>query len=387
MSGPKRAGRRGWALSAAAVTLVGAGVAAIAVASRPSPVVRDSGPGVEAPVVATAAVRWDDGYEVTRSFVGRVEARQESEIGFEIGGLVSSVAVEEGGSVRSGDVVATLDDARLRARRAELAASQRQAIAEEELAELRLRRVSEARERGAVNPFEWEDADRELAAARARRAAADAAIATIDVDLEKTVLVAPFDAVVARRSVDAGRVIGAGAPVALLLERARPEARIGVGGPALDSIAVGDRFGVAIRDRVVPGEVVGVLPTRDAAARGVDVVIGLDAELDGIRRGDLARIDVARPVEDRGFWAPLESLTEGVRGLWSVLALEAEGDGWRLRRAEVEALHFEAGRVYVRGALDEGALFVSGGLHRVAPGTAVRVEGGLAAAGVAGAAP
>jgi hypothetical protein len=54
---------------------------------------------------------------VARSFVGRVEARQESDLGFEIDGMVVGVEVEEGDIVEVGGVIATLGSERLRARR------------------------------------------------------------------------------------------------------------------------------------------------------------------------------------------------------------------------------------------------------------------------------
>lgn len=364
-------------VSTGVVVCVAASVVAFGLVNRSPPPARDAGPGIEPLLVARAEVAWRPGYTVARAFVGRVEARQESEIGFEISGRVVSVAVEEGQVVAAGDLVATLDTARLEARRAELVAARDRARADRELAELTLLRVTEARELSAASAQEWDDADKTLLAAQAQLSSAEAAITSVDVDIGKAVIRSPFHAVVARRHVDTGQVIDAGAPVVRLLERAHPEVRVGVGGAAVDAIEPGQRFGVRIRDRVVDGVVTSVLPTRDRAGRAVDVVIALDAELDGIRSGDLARVSIDRPVEARGFWVPMQALTEGTRGLWAVYTLEprpGQAGGATVRRTNVEVLHAETDRVFARGPLEDGQAFVRSGLHRVAPGMLVRVE-------------
>lgn len=341
-------------------------------AARSREVERAEGPGVLPLVVPTASVTWKDHYTVTRSFVGRVEARQDSALGFEISGMVEAVLVEEGEVVASGDVVARLDSARLRARRAELAAEVEQARSDAELAQLTLDRLTEAREREAASIQEWDEADKARDAALARQRRAEAALDSIDVDLDKTVIRAPFDAFVAERSIDTGRVIDAGTPVVRLLERDRPEVRFGLGGSAIDAVFLGQEFSMRIRDREVRGVVTRLLPTRDRASRSVDVIVELDAELDGIRAGDLARIDIERQVDERGFWAPIRALTEGVRGLWTIYVL-SEDKSPTLLRADVEILHTQLDRVFVRGALRDGDRFVGDGLHRVAPGMRVRV--------------
>lgn len=368
----KRARTGGTVLVVLAVLI---GASAFGWFARSDEPVRTAGPGVEPLAVPWSAVAWEPGYTVTRSFVGRVEARQSTDAGFEVPGMIAGIDVEEGDAVASGAVIATLDDRRLRARRDELVADRDRARAQLELARLTLGRVARAHEREAATQNEKDEAEKAVDTAAAELARADAAVVSIDVDLDKTAIRSPFDAVVARRYVDTGRVVDAGTPVVHLLERPAPEVRIGVGGDAIDAIAVGQRFGVVIRDRSVPGEVTAILPTRDRVGRGVDVVLTLDAELDGIRQGDLARVRVERPIQDRGFWVPTQALTEGVRGLWSVYLIEeVENQSGRpvIRRADVEVLHTDTDRAYVRGALDDGERYVTGGLHRLAPGMTVR---------------
>lgn len=363
------------------VTLASLGALALLVAgfgwavrstAKPSP----PGPGQEPPVVATRPVMIETGYTVTRRYVGRIEARQETEMGFELGGLVAGVAVDEGDPVAAGAALAELDTQRLEARRAELVAALGQAIARRDLAALILDRTETAFSGRAANQREFDEARKELEAAAASVTAAEAAVASIDTDIGKAVIRSPFAAVVSERHVDAGRVVSAGMPIVTLLDVASPRARIGVSATSVDDFGPGRSVTVDVGGGVYAGEVEAVLPTRDASARDVDVLIALDVRLNGLRQGDLVRLWVERQVEASGFWVPTSALTEGVRGLWSVYVLRpadqaspAEAD---LLQAEVEVLHTEADRVFVRGALREGDRFVSDGLHRVALGMRVR---------------
>jgi multidrug resistance efflux pump len=70
--------------------------------------------------VNTKAAERRHGYEVQRTFVGRVEAARASELGFELGGLIEAILVDEGEEVSAGQEIARLDTERLLARREEL---------------------------------------------------------------------------------------------------------------------------------------------------------------------------------------------------------------------------------------------------------------------------
>lgn len=325
--------------------------------------------------VELASVEPRDGYEETRQYVGRVEARQESDIGFEIPGAISRVLADEGDSVAAGEPVAELDDERLRSRRAELAARLERAEADRTLARMTYERVRRASGLNAASGQELDEAEQGLARAEAARREASAALRSIDVDLGKTRLRSPFDAVIARRYLDAGRVVNPGEPVLMLLERSTPEARIGLAGDAAEAVGPGDEVSVRIRGRGVTGRVRRLLPIRDTNTRAVDAIIELDASLDGIRRGDLARLAVPRRVERPGFWVPLGALVEGERGLWSIYRYapsDDEGAGWgRAVRTPVELLSVRDDRAYVRGPVSVGDRFIRGGLQRLSPGMEV----------------
>jgi RND family efflux transporter MFP subunit len=361
-------------VSAACLLAVVAVVAAFALLARAQPPATSGGPGVEPLVVATQPVTWETGYTIERRFVGRVEAQKATDLGFEIAGKVTRVLVEEGDTIALGDAIASLDTERLFAERAELVALRNQAQADFDLAKTTRQRTLDKADRGATTPQELDNVEQAYRAATASLARAKASLDTIDVQLRKSEIVSPYDAVVSKRYVDEGGIVAAGTPVVRLLQRRDPEVRVGIAGDAIDRVEVGQSMTVRIRDREVEGTVSAILPTRASRARLVDVIVRLDAELNGIREGDLARVAITRDIDEAGFWVPVQALTESFRGLWSLYRVETDAKGQRvLKQADVEVLYTLGDRAYIRGALEAGDRYVAEGLHRVSPGMRVRV--------------
>jgi len=332
--------------------------------------------------VRAAPVKRVGSYTVTRTFVGEVRPRRSTMLGFELGGMVDDLGADDGDVAERGRVIATLDTERLRARRGELESAREEALALLDLAEATERRTVESYEREAANEQELDEARFTRAARAAALRRIDDQIRTIDVDIEKSSLRSPFDAVVARRMVDEGSVVSAGEPVFELLEVDAPEARIGVAGESIDALSVGDARRVRIRGRTYDAEVLSLLPTRERRTRAIECVLRLDARLDGIRRGDLASLDIERTIEQEGFWLPMSAVTESSRGLWAcfvAIPLETpDGEAThRVDRREVEVLHTEEDRVFAAGGVRDAERVIIEGPNRVVPGQRVAIrEGG-----------
>lgn len=316
------------------------------------------------------------GYTVVREFAGRIEARRSSTVGFELGGQLASLKVDEGDSVNTGDLVARLDTERLAAQRRELVAVRDQTQADLDLAQSTHERVREARELDAVSSQEDDEA---LTAVRARKAAlarAEAAIDRLDVELEKSRLSAPYNALVAQRMVDEGQVLTAGQPVLELLERTSPEARVGVAGGSIDALVVDQSYGLQVEGKAHRGSLRAVLPVRRAGTRSVEAVFTLDTSLGhgSLLQGDLVRLELEQSLETPGYWLPMGALTESSRGLWAAFVVTGDApDTGQLERRELEILHQETDRVYVRGTLEDGDRYVVEGLQRLVPGQRVTI--------------
>lgn len=322
--------------------------------------------------VMTLVTQAQTGYEITDRFVGRLEPAQHANLSFERGGLVTDVLVEEGTKVGKGDLIAELDTALLAAERDRLLGQRKQILAQLELARLTTERQKTLQQRGHASSQQLDEARLAGRALEGQLIGVDAAIRRIEIDIEKAKILAPFAGTIGARMIDNGAVIDAGAPVVSLLETDRPQARIGVSPTVAQTLEPGRTVALYANDAEITGEIVTVRPDLSTATRTTSVLIDVLGNTP-VKFGDTIELHVSRKIPGDGFWVPTAALSEGARGLWTVLTVKdsAAQDGLVVGQEAVEILHIEGARVYVRGTLEIGQRIIAAGRNRVIPGQMV----------------
>ncbi len=331
--------------------------------------------------VEVARVQPESGYTMTRIFTGRVQAKRDSVLGFELAGRLASVKVDEGSRVTTGMLLAELDVDRVQSRRDELLAALAEAEANLALANATLKRMRGIVDQGGVSRQGLDEANEGQRAAKAAVQLAEQRIASVDVELDKSRLYAPFDGTVVSRLADEGRVLDTGEPIVRVQEGTAPEIRVGVAGSAAHQLVPGRIYRLMWQDRELQARLRAVLPLREAAARTIDALFDPVDSNPALLPGDIVTLALPSHIDQPGFWLPITALTEGQRGLWGVLvaeprdqAPEALAASHRVDRRTVDVVHQAADRVYVRGALNENDLIVTTGLQRIVPGQWVRTR-------------
>ena len=365
--------------SALTAGLLGAAAASLQV-SQSAPATAAVIPATALPV-QTAVIEPQSHYILHRTFSGQVQARRQAELGFERGGRLLEVLVDEGAIVKKGQLLAELDRERLTAQRAELEAARAEAEARLSLAKVTTQRFQDVINKGGVSKQRLDEARENQRAALAAVRLAEQRILSVEVELDKTHLFAPFDAIVISRLADEGRVMDMGRPVLNLLERSQPEIRIGIAGRSLQQLQPGQSYTLTWQDQPIQATLRALLPVRLSSARTVEALFDpLDAPA-SMFPGDLVTISLSKTVEQNGFWIPLDALTEGERGLWSVFIARQIADpatatssaSHRIERRSVNVISQENDRVFVSASLDSGDNVVTGGVHRIVPGQLVRL--------------
>jgi HlyD family secretion protein len=184
---------------------------------------------------------------------GRVVAYPGSEVvvGTERGGRVVRLSLEEGQTVRRGDLIAELDSDELRAALAEDRARVAEADAEVRLAEATLKRRADLVAERIVAAHDLDQATRDLDTARARRETARAAVARDEALIRKTRIVAPISGTVIGRHAQAGETLEASQRVVTLADLTR--LRIEAEADEADADALGTGAPVSITCEAFPG--------------------------------------------------------------------------------------------------------------------------------------
>lgn len=320
--------------------------------------------------VDVIAVTIESQYMQDKVATGRVESQLRANIGFELAGTLDVVPVDEGQSVAKGDVLAKLDVARLEAQSKELEAALSRAKSQQRLAKLSEDRVVDLVARELESPQRLDEVREATITAQAQVDEILAKIDSLDVLLQKSALLAPFDAVVIGRPVDPGTVVSAGQPIMTLFSQNTVEARVSLSADDAFTLQVGDVEQLHHGGHQADAVVKSIGNQRNLVTRTVDVIFELSAGSQSLLPGDLVSFTYQKPIQKQGTWVPNLALSSGTRGLWNVYVVTKDNRSEVQARA-VEVLYTNGQNAFVTGALRDGDLLVVDGTHRVVTGQTV----------------
>ena len=315
--------------------------------------------------VSTGQVKIQSGFETPINVFGLVESPKATSLSFDVAGQVTRMLVEEGDVIKKGDMLAQQDLARLTARKGELQAAIERANADLALAKVNSDRTTSLVEKKLESAQRLDEAKASLNVAKAQVSEMQAALESLNVEIEKTTLFSPFDGVVNRRFFDEGSVVTAGSPVFGITSIENYQARFAVPADVVDQFDVNEPVLVRIGDMDVAGTVSQRLPTRNVQTRTVDILVTLNSN-DRVRPGDMAILSAFRSHSETGAWLPVNALSNGLRGLWRVFVLPNKGNA-ALQARVVEVVYTDGNKAFVRGALKDGDIYVDEGTHKLAP--------------------
>lgn len=294
--------------------------------------------------------------------VGTVALRRETELGFTTSGRVARITVNEGDRVRSGQILAALDQT-------VVASGLATATAERERAAAEYRRSEELIQSG------WITRPR-LESARAAYRAADAAVRNAGYQRDAATVTAPGPGVVLARLAEPGQVLPAGAPVLVLGEEAsgyvlrvpltdRDTTRIAPGALAQVTLE-------ALGPEPVGGNVIEISGRADKATGTFFVEVALPPR-SGLRSGQIGRVHIQarRTGKQEGILiVPPAAIFAARAGQAFTYVYDGNTRRVRLRRVTVSDTS-DAG-VAVMGGVRPGEWVAVSGLDRLRDGMAVQ---------------
>lgn len=365
------------------VLLAGAGATAALILSRQAPEPRQA--PVLGPLVDVMTVTASD-RTVRVSGQGEVRAAERVEVLPEVSGRVVSMhpRLVSGGRVGRGETLVQLDP-----RDYELAVeSARASIAGAET------RLEQERAEAEAALEEWRQVNGDAPAPKllvrepqirqieAEQAAARAQLRKAELDLERTRLTAPFDAVVLSENVDLGQLVTSGRAVATLYGTRRAEVRVPLDdaelrwfdlpekgrGPAAEVSA-----DFAGRRHTWPAELVRLEGEVDPLTRMVHVVVEVEDPMarDGERPPLLPGAFVDVEIEGREL-ADVKRIPRYALRQGGVVWVVEDG---KLHMREAEVLRKDRETIYVGDGLNPGDLVITSSLDGVTDGMAVRAVG------------
>jgi membrane fusion protein (multidrug efflux system) len=327
-------------------------IAMLAACSQPAPA-----PPPAEPQVRIAQVGGNN-LPATISATGTVAWRRETSLGFTSAGRIATVAVNEGDSVRPGQLLAALDSTTV-------AASVSSALAERDRAAAEYARSTKLLEQGWVTRPRVDNA-------RATLAAAEANVRSAGFQSRNAAILSPGAGTVLARLTDAGQVVAAGTPVLVVGEASggrvlrlpladRDAARLRVGAPA------------TVRLAALEGELTGSvieIGGRAERATGTFVVeIGLPDD-PRLRAGQIGTVSiVASSPGTMSLLVPPAAVFAPRAGQAFVYVADADGKRVKLRRVTISEASDTA--IRVTGGLQSGEWVATSRLDRLSDGMVI----------------
>lgn len=367
---------------AAIGAIVAVSVTAISFLNRRA-AVAEVGPAIAAVPVTTMTIQIEPGYTVRDLFAGRVEAERQTALAFDQQGVIEAILVDEGEAIEAGQPLARLDTRLIAADLDRLAAESDRIASELTLARRTAERQQSLQRDGHASSQRLDEAVTAVNSLEAQAQSVAAERQRLAVLLDKAVLKAPFSGRVAARTLDDGATVTPGVPVMTVLETGALRARIGIPPEiATTALALGEQVDIEVGGRQLPAVLANLRPDVAARTRTVEALFTLlpatpeelsaaPAGQDIAMAGEIARLALDRTVPSPGAWVPLTALKEGLRGLWTVLAIAEEDGRQRAVLESVEVLHVAGDRAFVRGTVRDGMQIVASGINRLVPGQPV----------------
>jgi RND family efflux transporter MFP subunit len=324
----------------------------------------DAGTAGEADTVAVrleAVAAADDTARVRAS--GLLHTEDELRLSFKIGGVIATVAVEEGQRVRKGQLLASLDDTEIDAQR--------------KLATIQLEKAQRDNRR-AENLYR--DSVATLEQVQNSRTAVDAAreaLRQVDFNRRHAAILSPVDGFVIRRLSQSGEMAAPGAPVLVigaLGGGSRWVLKTGVSDREWSALQSGDTANVefdAWPGRRFPGVVSSRALAADPSNGTFQVEVRVDFGTEKPATGMFGRAVITPTVIRKGYSIPYESLLEADGSSGYVFVSD---DRKTVRRVPVTVASLSQERVFVASGLEGHGWVVTAGSPYLKDGSAIRVR-------------
>jgi len=329
---------------------------------------------VATPVVDVMPITLVQQYTEYRAAVGQIEANQVAALSFDRVGRIMQTLVDEGQDVQEGQLVAVQDQQRIEANLQEIAATLARVEANARLAQLSEVRVSELVKQKLDSSQRLDEVRQSTIAANAQVTETKARQTSLEIELSKTRLYAPFAGTVITRQVDVGTVVNPGLAIYLLQKQGSLQARIALPADDAKNYKVGQAVTLRVAATDYAAKVKSIAPLRTSATRSVDMLFSFDDENAPVLAGDLVSLAQEQTINTQGSWVPRSALVSGVRGLWSVFVVEKTADKTSLVAKLVELNYADEQRAFVNGALQAGDYIVARGVHKLVPGQEVNTQ-------------
>lgn len=315
------------------------------------------GPTILPPIPVRVATVESSEQKITKRFSGYTYPWEAHGVGFLIGGRVTSILVEEGGHVKKGDTLATINPD-------DYALVQQLSAAQVDAIKPNYERVLGLIKDDALPKAKLDEVEGMYKAAVTMNKQAERQVSY-------TKLKAPIDGIVMSKGTSVGQVIGPGMPAVIVLNISKIKVNFGVTQKELGLFSIGTEVNVSFQG--FPDQVKGVVHNialvPDVTTRMYELTVAIDNPDEKFRPGMLSRIEL-NVKQAEGFFIPLRAIKRNSQQQ-HVVYLVGDDDIVLERKVTIGDLYSE--QIQITEGLKGGEKLIVDGQAFANPGEKVKV--------------
>jgi RND family efflux transporter MFP subunit len=304
---------------------------------------------------------------------GELKAEKEANVRAEVGGSMIEVAVLEAQPVQRGALLGRIETRTLEDAKQSASSAVRSAENQLQVARREVERTEQLVKAGALAARDLDVVQNTVTAAEAQVADAKARLASADRALGDTVIRAPFQGIVSKRSVNAGDVVSSGTELFTIIDPSSMRLEASVPSDDLRALRIGATVEFTVRGYDTPfqGRIERIAPQADATTRQVPIYVSIPNVGGRLVAGLFAEGRVLSQSAS-GIVVPSNAVNTTDPSMpWVLRVTDGKTErvnvtlGLRDPRAEL---------VNVASGLKEGDVLLRGASQGITPGTPVKVS-------------
>jgi len=296
------------------------------------------------------------------TYSGNIVAETTSRIGTKIMGRIESLSWEEGDFVEEVEVLFTVENGELKARKARTESNLNKAKAHLDNVKTNYGRINRLHERGSATQKEKDDITAAYRSAQSQVEALESAVDEIDRMLSQSAIRAPYAGYITAKFMQLGDIASPGRPVVAMesFDKLKVEARV----PESDvrKLSVSDTVTIQIKaaDLTTQGRIAHINPSAQFSRTQYKMIIPLqlsDSLNTSVKTGMYANVSV-RHKSDPKLVIPTDALVEKgqLKGVYTINGQNRVMLRWLRTASPVNAMN---GKVEVLSGLKEGEQYIN----------------------------
>lgn len=208
---------------------------------------------------------------------GQIESKETAIISTRMMGFITSIKVKAGDKVQKGQLLVTINNADILAKRAQLVAMVSEAEAALKDAQRDYDRYVQLYEQKSASQKEFENATLHYNSIKAKTEAAKQMQNEAEAMLAYTNLTAPFSGVITQKNIDVGSMANPGVPILIMEQAGNYQVNASISESDIASVKEGNRVSVIIKStgRIINGSVSEVSPSSQFSGGQYNIKVNL----------------------------------------------------------------------------------------------------------------